>query len=81
MQQTFLNIFKKYFNVFKELTDSLFCLVAYICPKSRKDDAVLAVTKRSGLSLKTFSLSLKTFQENTLWQGNEASSQLNLGCR
>ncbi len=47
MQQTFLNIFKKDFNVFKALIDFLFCLVAYIWPKSRKDDAVLAVTKRS----------------------------------
>ncbi len=56
MQQTFLNIFKKYFNVFKELTDFLFCLVAYICPKSRKDDAVLAVTKRSGLRYQISSL-------------------------
>ncbi len=30
MQQTFLKIFKKYFNVFKALIDFFFCLVAYI---------------------------------------------------
>ncbi len=40
MQQTFLNILKKYFNVVKALADFLFCLVGYIWPKSIKDDAV-----------------------------------------
>ncbi len=43
MQQTFLNILKKYFNVFKALADFFFCLVGYIWPKSIKDDAVLAM--------------------------------------
>ncbi len=49
MQQTFLNILKKYFNVVKVLADFFFCLVGYIWPKSIKDDAVLAMIKRSGL--------------------------------
>ncbi len=49
MQQTFLNILKKYFNVVKALADFLFCLVGYIWPKSTKDDAVFAMIKRSGL--------------------------------
>ncbi len=43
MQQTFLNILKKYFNVVKALADFFFCLVDYIWPKSIKDDAVLAM--------------------------------------
>ncbi len=43
MQQTFLNILKKYFNVVKALADFFFCLVGYILPKSIKDDAVLAM--------------------------------------
>ncbi len=46
MQQTFLNILKKYFNVVKALADFFFCLVGYIWPKSIKDDAVLAMIKR-----------------------------------
>ncbi len=46
MQQTFLNILKKYFNVVKALAEFLFCLVGYIWPKSIKDDAVLAMIKR-----------------------------------
>ncbi len=45
MQQTFLNILKKYFNVVKALADFFFCLVGYIWPKSIKDDAVLAMIK------------------------------------
>ncbi len=49
MQQTFLNILKKYFNVVKASADFFFCLVGYICPKSIKDDAVLAMIKSSGL--------------------------------
>ncbi len=44
MQQTFLNILKKYFNVVKALADFFFCLVGYIWPKSIKDDAVLAMS-------------------------------------
>ncbi len=43
MQQTLLNILKKYFNVVKALADFFFCLVGYIGPKSIKDDAVLAM--------------------------------------
>ncbi len=43
MQQTFLNILKKYFNVVKALAGFFFCLVGYIWPKSIKDDAVLAM--------------------------------------
>ncbi len=54
MQQTFLNILKKYFNVVKALADFLFCLVGYIWPKSIKDDAVLAMIKRSGLRYQIF---------------------------
>ncbi len=54
MQQTFLNILKKYFNVVKALADFFFCLVGYIWPKSIKDDAVLAMIKRSGLSYQIF---------------------------
>ncbi len=46
MQQTFLNILKKYFNVVKALADFFFCLVGYIWPKLIKDDAVLAMIKR-----------------------------------
>ncbi len=46
MQQTFLNILKKYLNVLKALADFFFCLVGYIWPKSIKDDAVLAMIKR-----------------------------------
>ncbi len=49
MQQTFLNILKKYFNIVKALADFFYCLVGYIWPKSIKDDAVLAMIKRSGL--------------------------------
>ncbi len=49
MQQTFLNILKKYFNVVKASADFFFCLVGYIWPKSIKDDAVLAMIKLSGL--------------------------------
>ncbi len=37
MQQTFLNILKKYFNVVKALADFFFCLVGYIWPKSIKE--------------------------------------------
>ncbi len=40
---TFLNILKKYFNVFKALADFFFCLIGYIWPKYIKDDAVLAM--------------------------------------
>ncbi len=54
MQQTFLNILKKYFNVVKALADFFFCLVDYIWPKSIKDDAVLAMIKRSGLRYQIF---------------------------
>ncbi len=50
MQQTFLNILKKYFNVVKELADFFFCLVGYIWPKSIKDDAI----KRSRLRYQIF---------------------------
>ncbi len=46
MQQTFLNILKKYFNVVKASADFFFCLVGYIWPKSIKDDAVLAMIKQ-----------------------------------
>ncbi len=46
MQQTFLNILKKYFNVVKALAYFFFCLVGYIWTKSIKDDAVLAMIKR-----------------------------------
>ncbi len=53
MQQTFLQILKKYFNVIKVLVD-FFCLVGYIWPKSIKDDAVLAMIKRSGLRYQIF---------------------------
>ncbi len=49
MQQTFLNILKKYFNVLKALADFFFCLVGYIWPKYIKDNAVLAMIKRRGL--------------------------------
>ncbi len=49
MQQTFLNILKKYFNVVKASADFFFCLVGYIWPKSIKYDAVLAMIKRSRL--------------------------------
>ncbi len=51
MQQTFLNILKKYFNVVKASADFFFCLVGYIWPKSIKDDAVLAM---SGLRYQNF---------------------------
>ncbi len=54
MQQTFLNILKKYFNVVKASADFFFCLVGYIWPKSIKDDAVLAMIKRSGLRCQVF---------------------------
>ncbi len=54
MQQTFLNILKKYFNVVKALADFFFCLVGYSWPKSIKDDAVLAMIKRSGLRYQIF---------------------------
>ncbi len=54
MQQTFLNILKKYFNVVKDLADFFFCLVGYIWPKSIKEDAVLAMIKRSGLRYQIF---------------------------
>ncbi len=47
MQQTFLNILKKYFNLVKGLADFCFCLVGYIWPKSIKDDAVLAMIKKT----------------------------------
>ncbi len=46
MQQTFLNILKKYFNVVKASADFFFGLVGYIWPKSIKDDAVLAMIKQ-----------------------------------
>ncbi len=45
MQQTFLNILKKYFNVVKALAYFFFCLVGYIWPKSIKYHAVLAMIK------------------------------------
>ncbi len=51
MQQTFLNILKKYFNVVKALADFIFCLVGYIWPKSLKDYAVLAMIKRSRVKI------------------------------
>ncbi len=54
MQKTFLNILNKYFNIFKALADFFFCLVGYIWPKSIKDDAVLAMIKRSGLRYQIF---------------------------
>ncbi len=54
MQQTFLNILKKYFNVVKALADFFFCLVGYIWPKSIKDDAVLTMIKCSGLRCQVF---------------------------
>ncbi len=54
MQQTFVNILKKYFNVFKALADFFFCLIGYIWPKYIKDDAVLAMIKRSGLRYQVF---------------------------
>ncbi len=54
MQQTFLNILKKYFNVVKASADFFFCLVGYIWPKSIKDDAVLSMIKRSGLRCQVF---------------------------
>ncbi len=54
MQQTFLNILKKYFNDVKASADFLFCLVGYIWPKSIKDDAVLAMIKHSGLRYQIF---------------------------
>ncbi len=53
MQQTFLNILKKYFNVVKALADFFFCLVGYIWPKFIKDDAVLAMIQ-SGLRYQIF---------------------------
>ncbi len=56
MQQTFLNILKKYFNVIKALADFFFCLVGYIWQKSIKDDAVLAMIKRSRISDIRFSV-------------------------
>ncbi len=40
--------------LFKALADFLFCLVGYIWPKSIKDDAVLAIIKRSGLRYQIF---------------------------
>ncbi len=58
------NIFKyleKYFNVFKALADFLFCLVGYIWPKSIKDDAVLAMIKRSGLRYQIFCVVVFSF--------------------
>ncbi len=54
MQQTFVNILKKYFNVFKVLADFLFCLIGYIWPKYIKDDAVLAMINHSGLRYQIF---------------------------
>ncbi len=59
MQQTFLNILKKYFNVVKALADFFFCLVGYIWPKSIKDDAVLA--RLSGLRYQISVLFLFSF--------------------
>ncbi len=59
MQQTFLNILKKYFNVVKALAD--FCLVGYIWPKSIKEDAVLAMIKRSGLRYQIFCVFFLSF--------------------
>ncbi len=56
MQQTFLNILKKYFNVIKALADFFFCLVGYIWPKSIKNYAVLAMIKRSRISDIRFSV-------------------------
>ncbi len=60
MQQTFLNILKKYFNVFKALAEFFFCLVGYIWPKYIKGDAVLAMIERSGLDTR-FSVLLFSF--------------------
>ncbi len=54
MQQTFLNILKKYFNVFKASADFFFCLIGCIWPKYIKDDAVLAMIKRSWLRYQIF---------------------------
>ncbi len=59
MQQTFLNILKKYFNVVK---DFFFCLVGYIWPKSIKDDAVLAMIKRSRLRYQIFCFFFSFFE-------------------
>ncbi len=49
MQQIFLNILKKYFNVVKALADLFICLVGYIWPKS-----VLAMIKCSRLRYQIF---------------------------
>ncbi len=54
MQQFFLNILKKYFNVFKASADFFFCSIGHIWPKYIKDDAVLAMIKRSGLRFQIF---------------------------
>ncbi len=54
MQQTFLNILKKYFNVVKALADFFLLFSSYIWPKSIKDDAVFAMIKRSGLRYQIF---------------------------
>ncbi len=61
MQQTFLNILKKYFNVFKASADFFFCLIGYIWPKYIKDDAVLAMIKRSGLRYQIFCVVVFSF--------------------
>ncbi len=61
MQQTFVNILKKYFNVFKALADFFFCLIGYIWPKYIKDDAVLAMIKRSRLRYQIFCVVVFSF--------------------
>ncbi len=61
MQQTFVNILKKYFNVFKALADFFFSLIGYIWPKYIKDDAVLVMIKRSGLRYQIFCVVVFSF--------------------
>ncbi len=61
MQQTFVNILKKYFNVIKALADFFFCLIGYIWTKYIKDDAVLAMIKRSGLRYQIFCVVVFSF--------------------
>ncbi len=61
MQQTFLNILKKYFNVFKALADFFLLFNSYIWPKYIKDDAVLAMIKRSWLRYQIFCVVVFSF--------------------
>ncbi len=61
MQQTFLNILKKYFNVVKALADFFILFSSYIWPKSIKDDAVFAMIKRSGLRYQIFCVVVFSF--------------------